>query len=95
MKFIQIVEQSGDIEEARSEIEGYFESTGDDTKVKKLTLCTDRDAPDKILSIVEFESWDTASDNNDLEATQEGAAKEQAASNVTYRNLDAHHEWVR
>ena len=48
MKFIQVVEQSGDIEEARAEIEGYFESTGDDSKVKKLTLCTDRDAPGKI-----------------------------------------------
>ena len=95
MKFIQVVEQSGDIEEARAEIEGYFESTGDDSKDKKLTLCTDRDAPGKILSIVEFESWDTASDNNDLEATQEGAAKEQATSAVTYRNLDAHHEWIR
>jgi len=60
VKFIQIVEQSGDIEEARSEIEGYFESAGDDTKVKKLTLCTDRDTPGKVLSIVEFESWETA-----------------------------------
>ena len=34
MKFIQVVEQSGDMEEARTEIEGYFETAGDDTKVK-------------------------------------------------------------
>ena len=95
MRFIQVVEQTGDIEEARAGIEGFFESAGDDVKVKKLTLCSDRDAPGQILSIVEFESWDTASDNNDLEATQEGAAKEQAAYAVTYRNLDVHHEWAR
>ena len=51
MKFIQVVEQSGDMEEARAEIEGYFESAGDETKVKKLILCADRDAPDKIVSL--------------------------------------------
>ena len=95
MKFIQVVEQSGDMEEARAEIEGYFESTGDDTKVKKLILCADRDAPDKIVSIVEFESWDSATDNNELDATQEGPAEAQATTDVTYRNLDVHHEWTR
>ena len=95
MKFIQVVEQSGDMEEARAEIEGYFESTGTETKVKKLILCTDRDAPDKIVSIVEFESWDSATDNNELDATQEGAAEAQATTEVTYRNLDVHHEWTR
>ena len=95
MKFIQVVEQSGDMEEARAEIEGYFESAGDDTKVKKLILCADRDAPDKIVSIVEFESWDSATDNNELDATQEGAAEAQATTDVTYRNLDVHHEWTR
>ena len=95
MKFIQIVEQTGDMEDARAEIEGYFESAGDDTKVKKLILCEDRDVPGKIVTIVEFDSWDTATDNNELDATQEGAAEAQATSDVTYQNLDVHHEWVR
>ena len=65
------------------------------TKVKKLMLCTDRDVPGKMVTIVEFESWDTATDNNELDATQEGAAEAQATTDITYQNLDVHHEWVR
>ena len=75
MKFVQIMEQTGDVEEARAEIEGYFSSADTETKVKKLMLCTDRDVPGKMVTIVEFESWDTATDNNELDATQEGAAE--------------------
>ena len=71
MKFIQVMEQSGDIEEARAEIEGYFASADTETMVKKLILCEDRDVPGKIVTIVEFESWETATANNDLDATQE------------------------
>ena len=58
-------------------------------------LCTDRDVPGKMVTIVEFESWDTATDNNELDATQEGAAEAQATTDITYQNLDVHHEWVR
>ena len=95
MKFVQIMEQTGDVEEARAEIEGYFNSADTETKVKKLMLCTDRDVPGKMVTIVEFESWDTATDNNELDATQEGAAEAQATTDITYQNLDVHHEWVR
>ena len=94
MKFIQVMEQSGDIEEARAEIEGYFASADTETMVKKLILCEDRDVPGKIVTIVEFESWETATANNDLDATQEGAAEAQATTDITYQNLDVHHEWV-
>ena len=45
MKFIQVMVQSGDIEEARAEIEGYFASADTETMVKKLILCEDRDVP--------------------------------------------------
>ena len=95
MKFIQVMEQSGDIEEARAEIEGYFASADTETMVKNLILCEDRDVPGKIVTIVEFESWETATANNDLDATQEGAAEAQATTDITYQNLDVHHEWVR
>ena len=95
MKFIQVMEQTGDMEEARAEIEGYFESADSETKVKKLILCEDRDVPGKIVTIVVFESWDTATDNIYLDATQEGAAEAQATTDITYQNLDVHHEWVR
>ena len=95
MKFVQIMEQTGDVEEARAEIEGYFSPADTETKVKKLMLCTDRGVPGKMVTIVEFESWDTATDNNELDATQEGAAEAQATTDITYQNLDVHHEWVR
>ena len=95
MKFIQVVEQSGDMEEVRVEIEDHFHSAGDDTKVKKLILCADRDAPGKVVSIVEFESWDPATDNSELDATQEGAAEAPATTDVSFRNLDVHYEWIR
>ena len=58
MKFIQVIEETRDIEEAKAEIEGLIESVGDETTVKNLILCADRDVPGKIVTIVEFESWE-------------------------------------
>jgi predicted secreted protein len=95
VKFIQVMEQTGNMEEARAEIEGYFQDAGDDTKVRQIFLCSDRDDEAKIISIVHFDSSDSASENDDLDATKEGAAESQATTDITYRNLDVQHEWVR
>ena len=38
MKFIQVIEETRDIEEAKAEIEGLIESVGDETPVKDLIL---------------------------------------------------------
>ena len=45
MKFIQVIEETRDIEEAKAEIEGLIESVGDETTVKNLNLSADRDVP--------------------------------------------------
>ncbi len=39
MKFIQVIEETRDIEEAKAEIEGLIESVSDETTVKNLILC--------------------------------------------------------
>jgi hypothetical protein len=95
MKFIRVMEQTGSVEDARTEIEEHFETADEDTNVRKFVLCADRDVAEKIVSLVEFDSWDSAGGNNDLDATQEGAAKSQSTTGITHQNLDVHHEWVR
>ena len=94
MKFIQVIEQTGDIQEVVAHTKNYLE-TVNDTKVRKVQLCTDRDDPTKILNIVTFDSAESAGQNDDLEETQESAAKEQAETDITYRNLDLHNEYNR
>lgn len=94
MKFIQVIEQTGDIEEVVAHTKNYLE-TVTETKVQGVQLCTDRDDPTKIINIVTFDSADSAGQNDDLEETQESAAKEQAESDITYRNLDLHYEYNR
>ena len=94
MKFIQEIEQTGDIEEVVAHTKNYLE-TVTETKVQGVQLCTDRDDPTKIINIVTFDSADSAGQNDDLEETQESAAKEQAESDITYRNLDLHYEYNR
>ena len=95
MKFIQVMEQIGNVEEARTEIKGHFETADEDTNVRKIVLCADRDVAKNIVSIVEFDPWDSAGGNNDLDATQEDAAKSHSPTGITYQNLDVRHEWVR
>ena len=93
MKFIQVIEETRDIEEAKAEIEGLIESVGDETTVKNLILCADRDVLGKIVTIVEFESWESADQNNQVDEIQESAADAQENTGATYQNLDVHHEW--
>tara|TARA_B100000676_G_C17931229_1_gene760993 strand:- start:806 stop:1093 length:288 start_codon:yes stop_codon:yes gene_type:complete len=93
LKFIQVIEESRDIEEARAEIEGLIKTLGDETTVKNLVLCADRDVPGKIVTIVEFDSWESADQNNQVDEIQETAADAQENNGATYQNLDVHHEW--
>ncbi|MGY9084123.1 MAG: hypothetical protein ACKVK3_16080 [Acidimicrobiales bacterium] len=93
MKFVQIMESTGSIEEAVAGVNDYFKNAASETKVKKISVCEDRDKPGVVIQIVEFASWDDASTNNDLEATNDAAEKVQAETNITFRNLDVHAEW--
>ncbi len=51
-------------------------------------MCGDRDRPGVTVMIAEFASADAAQQNDEHEATQEGAAN--APDSTTYRNLDVH-----
>tara|TARA_B110000459_G_scaffold176341_1_gene200321 strand:+ start:94 stop:354 length:261 start_codon:yes stop_codon:yes gene_type:complete len=80
-------------EESIEAVKEYLPSAANETKLKRIAICEDRDKPGVMISIVEFASWEDASQNNDLEVTNETVEKEQAKSDVNFRNLDVHAEW--
>ena len=90
MKFIQIMEFTGSAEEAINSINNYIDIAGEETKVKKATVCEDRDTPGRLLQVIEFDSYEDATLNNELEVTEERSAEaQQEIGGVAFRNLDA------
>ncbi|MBT3248177.1 MAG: hypothetical protein HN361_04920 [Actinobacteria bacterium] len=88
MRFIQIIESESDPVEGLAEAQGYAEQAGDDVTVQRITICGDRDLPGVTITIAEFESAESAGQNNEAEITQETAANE--PDGTTYRNLDVY-----
>ena len=88
MRFIQIMESEGDPAEELADVRGYAEQAGDDVTVQRVTVCGDRDLPGVTIVIAEFESADSARQNDETEITQEAAAAQ--PDGTTYRNLDVH-----
>ena len=89
MKFFQIMEFTGTPEDAIEAINNYIDIAGAETKVKKATVCEDRDNPGNLLQIIEFDSYDDAMINNDLDVTKK--ASEEDTSNfgdVQFKNLN-------
>jgi len=89
MKFIQVMEFNSTIEEAQKGLEEYIEVAGSKTTARVATLCVDRDNPETIVQIVEFDSYESATQNNELEETQEASSEhEENIGEVSFRNLD-------
>lgn len=89
MKFIQVMEFESSIEEAQKALEEYIEVAGSKTTARIATLCIDRDNPETIVQIVEFDSFESATQNNELEETQEASSEqEETMGEVNFRNLD-------
>ena len=89
MKFIQVMEFNSTIEEAQKGLEEYIEVAGSKTTARAVTLCVDRDNPETIVQIVEFDSYESATQNNELEETQEASNEhEENIGEVNFRNLD-------
>ncbi|MDP6323825.1 MAG: hypothetical protein QGF06_07855 [Acidimicrobiales bacterium] len=89
MKFFQIMEFTGTPEDAIDAINNYIAIAGAETKVKKATVCEDRDNPGHLLQVIEFDSYEDAMINNDLEVTKK--ASEEDTSNfgeVQFKNLN-------
>tara|TARA_B100000686_G_C16418090_1_gene775722 strand:- start:216 stop:488 length:273 start_codon:yes stop_codon:yes gene_type:complete len=76
-------------EAAENELVNYFASAGSKTTVSQVTLCKDRDNPEILIQIVEFNSYEDAMVNNELDATQEASKDEaQIFGEIAFRNLD-------
>ena len=93
--FVQIIEfTSSRIDEIRK--------LGDDMRgrqganfVRRATFTTDRDNPNRHCSIIEFDSFDEAMQNNELPETSEFAQQMAALCDgpPTFRNLDVMDRW--
>ena len=89
MKFVQIMEFNGSAEEAIDSINNYITIAGGETKVKKATVCEDRDNPGHLLQIIEFDSYEDAMINNDLEVTKKASEEDTSSfGEVQFKNLD-------
>ena len=77
-------------EQTETEIEGYIAAAGSETTVRRATLCEERDKPGTLVRIVEFDSYEDATVNNELNVTEERSAEvQQDTGGVDFRNLDA------
>jgi hypothetical protein len=88
MRFIQIIESKEDPAKELADVRGYAEQAGDDVTVQRVTVCGDRDLPGVTIFIAEFESAESAKQNDEAEITQEAAAPE--PDGTTYRTLAVH-----
>lgn len=94
-KFVQIIEfQTSRIEEI--EALGRPSPTGGITPptFRRITATADRDRPGTYLTIVEFDSYESAMENSSRPETSEFAAKMTALCDgpMIYRNLDVQWE---
>lgn len=91
MGFIQIIEFStDDIDKHRALLDEVTERVGDRGTVRRGILCADRKQPGKYVSVVFFDSYESAMVNSDLPEVQEFAASMAAASNgaPVFHDLD-------
>ena len=83
MKFIQIMEFEGAPEDAENALQRYIEKA----------ICVDRDSG-KLLQLIEFDSWEEAQKNNELEITNDDHEETQESfGEITFKNLDVFGEY--
>ena len=89
MKFIQIMEFTGNLDDAIDSINNYIAIAGEETKVRKVTVCEDRDNPGHLLQVIEFDSHEDAMINNELEVTKKASAEDTSNfGEVQFKNLN-------
>jgi hypothetical protein len=89
MRFLQLMEFRSTADDAVAEIQRFKDLMGDETTVRRATVCVDRDDPGLIVQLIEFDSYEEAMSNSEHETTQDEAAKvEESSGGVTFRNLD-------
>ena len=98
MAFVQLVVfGTNEIDKVREMAERYQEETKGKTKVRRVTVGADRDAPGRYATIVEFDSAEDAEANNNLPETQAFAEEmnKLAEGPVAYHNLDVLQQYER
>ncbi len=94
--FIQIIEyQTSRIDEVQALIEERRSQMAGDTTVRRGTLTADRDRPGYYLSIIEFDSYESAMENSNRPETRELAASMAKLCDgpPTFYNLDVRETW--
>ena len=93
MKFIQIMEIEGAPEDAENALQSYIEKADGRSYARKATICVDRDSG-KLLQLIEFDSWEEAQKNNELEITNDDHEETQESfGEITFKNLDVFGEY--
>ena len=94
MKFIQIMEFNGSPEDADQALKQYIEKADGRSYARKATICVDRDNPETLIQLIEFDSWEEAQKNNELEMTNDDHEETQDSfGEITFRNLDVFAEY--
>ena len=94
MKFLQIMEFTGAPEDAEQALKNYIEKADGRSYARKATICVDRDNPETLIQLIEFDSWEEAQKNNELEITNDDHEETQDSfGEITFRNLDVFAEY--
>lgn len=89
--FIQLIDaQLSDVETALTQLHEEWERATDGRNtVRRSITARDRDDENRMVSVVFFDSYESAMQNSELPETDEMAAKMRAiVDDVSYRNLD-------
>ncbi|MGH3385902.1 MAG: hypothetical protein ACRDO1_15100 [Nocardioidaceae bacterium] len=95
--FVQIVEaKTSRMDEVRALGEEMQAAPNEGSTVRRATITTDRDRPGYFLSIIEFDSYESAMQNSDHPETQKFAARlaELCDGPPTFYNLDVTETWT-
>ena len=93
MKFVQIMEFEGAPEDAEKALKQYIEKADGRSYARRATICVDRDTGN-LLQFIEFDSWDEAQKNNELEITNDDHEETQESfGEISFRNLDVFGEY--
>ena len=93
MKFIQIMEFEGAPEDAENALQSYIENADRRSYARKATICVAGDSG-KLLQLIEFDSWEEAQKNNELEITNDDHEETQESfGEITFKNLDVFGEY--
>ncbi len=97
MAFIQIVEfETSQFDEMRKLAEQFRKDSEGKRTAQDVTMCVDRDNPERYFVIAKFPSYEQAMENSELPETQALAEEMSKLANgpATFHNLDVVESWA-